>query len=344
MNTSPASAPGPGARSEPLVDVHHHWTPDAHFHGAERWLRPGEEVRRADGVLELYRDGLCVLPNQTELLYRADAKLAAMDAANIRTAVLHGGNWIEWLTMENCRQFNDATAELVRRYPDRFVGLAHVPAVAPGALDEMARGVQELGFRGIAIGCHLVPERLMLDAPAMRPFWQRADALGVPIVMHPTLPLEYEMLADYNLINSVGRTYSVTVAVMRLLLSGLMDEYPNLRFVLPHLGGTFFALRERLVERHLMLGGDESARPRLVAAMERFYFDTAPGLWPASAVRHAVEQLGAEHVLFGSDYPIQANFMEAAVAALRGAGFTPAVEHQVGRANATRLFGLGADN
>ena len=339
------STPPPSASpsiEQLLIDVHHHWMPEEHYHGVERWLRPGEEARRANGVLEIYRDNLCVLPNLTTLMYRADAQLEAMDTVGVQTAVLHAANWLEWLTMDNCRTFNDGMAAVVRRYPERFVGLAHVPPLGAGSLDEMTRCVQELGFRGVAVGCHLVPEGLPLDAPALRPFWKRVEELDVPVVVHPSLPLEYEMLRDYELIVSIGRMYSVTVAVMRLLLSALLEEFPKLRFVLPHLGGSFFALRERLLERHLMFGDEnfEPKRARLNAALERCYFETGPALWKPISIRHAVDQFGPEHVLFGSDYPIHQSFLERAANTLRDANFDTAVRRQVGHDNAARLFGL----
>ena len=342
MSAQPGASGGARSAEDLLIDVHHHWMPEAHYHGAERWLRAGEELRRSDRGFEIYRDGGCVLPTLTELMYRADAQLEMMDAVGVQTAVLHAANWIEWLTMENCRSFNDGVAEVVRRYPGRFVGLAHVPPLGAGGLDEMARCVQELGFRGVAVGCHLVPDGITLDAPELGPFWQRVEALDVPVVVHPTLPVEAHMLADYGMITSIGRMYSVTVAVMRLLLSGLLDEHPRLRFVLPHLGGCFFALRERLVDRHLIFGQPdaEEKRGRVERAMERLYFDTAPSMWSAESLRHAVAQLGAERVVFGSDYPIHERFLDWGVSAFRAAGFDAAVRRQVGHDNAARLFGL----
>jgi len=330
--------------SDPLVDVHHHWMPAEHFHGAERWLRPNEEARRTDGVLDIYRDGQRVFPNMREILYRIDDQLATMDRVGVRTAVLCTANWMEWTTMANCRTVNDGLAEVVRRYPDRFVGLAHVPPVEDGALDELKRCVQELGFRGVAVGAYLVPEQLQLDAPELRPFWRQVDALDVPVVVHPsTLPQEWAMLRDYDLTRSVGRAYNVTVATMRLLMSGLLDELPRLRFVMPHLGGTFYALGDRYLGSYFDFGTPEveRERERLRKARERLYFDTAPPHWPVASLRHAVEQLGPEHVLFGSDYPIQESFLERAVRLFEAADFDAPVRQQVGWQNAQRLFGLG---
>ena len=339
---SAATPAQPDSVAELLIDVHHHWMPEDHYHHIDQWLRPGETTRRSERGVEIWRDGGNVLPTLNATIYRADAQLAVMDTWGIQSAVLHAANWIEWLTMENCRGFNDAMAAVVRRYPDRFVGLAHVPPLGAGGLDEMTRCVQELGFRGVAVGCHLVPEGMPLDAPEMRPFWARVAALDVPVVVHPTLPIESHMLADYGMISSIGRMYSVTVAVMRLLLGGLLDEYPNLKFVLPHLGGCFFALRERLVDRHLMFGQADAQEKagRVARAEQRLYFDTAPSMWTPAALRHAVAQLGADHVAFGTDYPIHESFIERGVTAFRAADFPAPIRRQVGHDNAAQLFGL----
>ena len=74
--------------------------------------------------------------------------------------------------------------------------------------------------------------------------------------------------------------------------------------------------------------------------MERLYFDTAPSMWSAESLRHAVAQLGAERVVFGSDYPIHERFLDWGVSAFRAANFDAAVRRQVGHDNAARLFGL----
>ena len=217
-----------------LIDVHRHWLPAEHFDDVERWLTRGEWVHRYDdGALEIHRGNICVFPRRTAILSREDDQLQAMDALGVQSAVLSVGNWLEWLDLEGCRTVNDGLARVVQRYPDRFVGLAHVPALAPGALDELTRCMEELGFPGVMVICHFVREALPLDASAVRPFWQKVEALNARVVIHPaTLPLEYfaglpperAMLVEHNLDKSVGRAHSVTVAVMRLLLGNLMDD------------------------------------------------------------------------------------------------------------------------
>jgi uncharacterized protein len=337
-----------------LIDVHHHWLPAEHFDDVERWLYPGERVHRYDdGALEIHRGSICVFPRRTAILSREDDQLQAMDDLGVQSAVLSVGNWLEWLDLDGCRTVNDGLGRIARRYPDRFVGLAHVPALAPGALDELTRCIEELGFPGVMVICHFVREALPLDAPAVRPFWRKVEALNARVVIHPaSLPLEYSaelpperaILREHDLDKSVGRAHSVTVAVMRLLLGDLMDEFPRLQFVVPHLGGGFFAMGQRMLGTSLSHGaGDREAnRAAVLRRAERLYFDTAPPQWPAASLRHAVEQLGAEHVLFGSDYPIQDSYLANAVRMFEDAGFDERTRRLVGWENTARLFGLPA--
>src|SRR4051794_18900208 len=154
----------------PLVDVHHHWLPAAEYYDAERRMRPGEEARRGGEALDIYRDGIRVWPNMRDLLHRADAQVAEMDAVGVRVAVLSAALWIEWLDPESSRRIDDGLGALVRQYPDRLVGLVHVHPLQEGALDELRRGVEELGLRGVAITTHVEPEGIQLDAPELRPF------------------------------------------------------------------------------------------------------------------------------------------------------------------------------
>src|SRR4051794_26329291 len=151
-----------------LIDVHHHWLPAEQFGEVERWLFPGERVHHYDdGSLEIHRGSICVFPRRNDILSREDDQLRVMDELGVQTAVLSTGNWLEWLDLDGCRTVNDGLARVVRHSPDRFVGLAHVPPLAPGALDELTRYVEELGFPGVMSIVHLVREVLPLDAPAL---------------------------------------------------------------------------------------------------------------------------------------------------------------------------------
>ena len=165
----------------------------------------------------------------------------------------------------------------------------------------MKRCIQELGFRGVAVGAYLVPEQLQLDAPELRPFWRQVDALDVPVVVHPsTLPQEWAMLRDYDLTRSVGRAYNVTVAVMRVLMSGLLDELPHLRLVMPHLGGTFYALGDRYLASYFDFGHRRGrARTRAAAQGARaavFRHGAAPLAGRFVAARRGAARGGARAI------------------------------------------------
>src|SRR5918998_1665111 len=254
------------------------------------------------GTIGLFR-GRSMLFWVNEQISSVERLIANLDRAGIERAVLSVSNWIEWLDLAMCREVNDAMHELKRRYPDRIVTLAHVPIGEDGALDELERAVS-LGVSGVFTIVHLSRKGWSLDHPALAPFYARVNELGLPIVVHPACePLEYVEstppgrlpLSEHDLLTCYGRPYNTTVSLLRLLLSDLTDRFARLRFIYPHLGGSFGVMKERILSRYY----DSGMRERLERRLAHFWFDTAPPRWSKAEYRCALEQLGAERIVFG---------------------------------------------
>jgi predicted TIM-barrel fold metal-dependent hydrolase len=328
----------------PIIDVHHHWMPPDHALDLQRVAQPGQTVRELrPGTMGLFR-GDSMLFWCNEQISSVDRLITNLDRARVSRAVLSVSNWIEWLDEKMCAEVNDAMHAVKRRFPDRVLTLAHVPVGEPGALDELERTLS-LGVCGVFSTVHLPRLGWSLDHPALDPFYQRVNALGLPIVLHPACePLEYVTttprerlpLSEHDLLTCYGRPYNTTVAVLRLLLSDLLDRFPRLRFICPHFGGSYAMMKERILSRYYDLGMREALDRR----ERQLFFDTAPPRWSRAQCRCAVDTLGIDRIMFGSDHPIEADYVDRAVRLIDSDWFSEAERARICHANAKEFFGL----
>lgn len=207
------------------------------------------------------------------------------------------------LGAELSRMVNDRLAEIVAKWPDRFVGLGTVPLQNVDlAVAELERCVRQLGLRGVEInpsvnGMDLTDPRLNLER-----FFVKARELDIVIFMHPIGFTHGERLMDHYFNNVIGNPLETTVATSHLIFDGVMERNPGLKIVLPHAGG-FLA--------HYWARMDHAwrARPdcRTVikkapsSYLEKFYFDTIT--FDPEMLRNLVDRYGPERVLLGTDYP-----------------------------------------
>jgi aminocarboxymuconate-semialdehyde decarboxylase len=147
---------------------------------------------------------------------------------------------------EIARRTNDAYAELIARYPRRFKALASIPMDVPDeASKELARSLDELKLQGVLLLSHIRGKPL--TDPRFRPFFQEADRRSLFVLIHPMLPVGMaEQLKDYVLGPLVGFPFDSTLAVARMCFDGLFRDFPNVRFLVPHLGGAIPYLLPRL--------------------------------------------------------------------------------------------------
>jgi len=318
-----------------VVDAHHHWIPSDHARFTERYVREGERVTRDRGQIAIARDGVQV-SRIAEIGPDVDAHLRDMASAGVDAAIFSLGLWMEWLTLAMAKEANDELAEIQRRHRGRILGLAHVPPLDEGTERELRRAVRELGLVGVNLTTHW--RGRYLDDPAFRPLLRTIAELDVPIVIHASaLPGECRVAHEYGLGPLLGRAVDQLTAITRLVASGALEELPTLRIVAPHLGGGFFALRRRVG-----LGVPGSSVTRHAAGLARVWFDTAPAGWEPAELALAVANLGADHVVFGSDYPVQGDWLASAVAALGAAPIDDAARAAVMGGNAAALFRIDA--
>jgi 2,3-dihydroxybenzoate decarboxylase len=255
----------------------------------------------------------------------AELRLAAMDRAGIDVSVLslispgvqaerdHGK------AVREARRANDVLAAEIARHPTRYAGFAHLPMQEPvAAAAELARCVNELGFKGALINGH--SNGVYLDDARYLPFWERVAALDVPVYLHPVhMPVRPPVLDGYpGLAASLwGWTAETGGHALRLVLSGLFDRFPGLAVILGHMGETLPYVLWRLDSR-FKIYKPKVALERLPSDyIRRNFFATTAGACQHEALTCAIAALGADRVMFSVDYPMEdsveaAHFIETA--------------------------------
>ncbi|HET7011252.1 MAG TPA: amidohydrolase family protein [Anaerolineales bacterium] len=316
-----------------VIDAHHHWMPPDHLHAVEKFMRGGDAIRRKDGTLSVLRNGVPVHNMDEALIANVDAQIADMDDAGVDVAVLSLGLWLEWITsLPLARAVNDELAEIQRRSGGRFIGCAHVPPLADGAQAELVRAVRDLGLGGVNLNTHV--QGKYLHHPDFRPVLRTIADLDVPVVLHASTnaPVVSSLEGDGTMLSRVMDQTALTVY---LISSGLLEELPALRFIIPHMGGSFFAIRKRIG-----FGYWKSPLTPHAGALERMWFDTAPGVWDPIDIAYCVGNSGARRTVFGTDYPTFQPWMKRAAEVARAAVLSMEHRDALMGGNAAELFHL----
>jgi predicted TIM-barrel fold metal-dependent hydrolase len=249
------------------------------------------------------------------------------------------------IAAEFARIANDEMAELVRRFPDRFVGFAAALPLSDveEALRELDRAITQLGALGAQMYTNVLGAPL--DDPRFEPLFTRLEEAGRAVWLHPTRSAAWadyptETASDYGLWWSLGWPYETAAALARLVYSGHMERHPR-QLVIAHHGG---GMTPHFSARLAMGPGYRQVKDTLplppLDYFRRFHVDTA--LFGAPhAVRCVLEFFGPQHVFFGTDMPLGlANAVEATMADIDAAGLSDEDRAAVYAGNATRLLKL----
>jgi len=280
-----------------------------------------------------------------------DRRIADMDAAGIDVQVLSlTSPGVEQLDATEAvalaRAANDQLADAVGRHPSRFVGFAALPTAAPDtAADELERTTRDYGFKGALINGHI--RGRYLDDRFFWPILERAEALQVPLYLHPTPPPKPVIDASYTgnfapvvttLLATAAWGWHVETAnhVLRLILSGAFDRYPRLRLVIGHLGECLPFMLPRL---DLGLPPDVTKLDRSVGSYlrENVHY-TFSGFNYTSTFLDLLLQVGGDRIMFSTDYPYGS--MAQARTFLDQLPVSPADKERIAHGNAERLLRL----
>jgi aminocarboxymuconate-semialdehyde decarboxylase len=256
--------------------------------------------------------------------------LEEQDRAGVDMVVLCP--WVNLLGRETARQ-NEGLAAIVGA---RVAALGTANLERPDELVELMRDGRLSGVEVAASvdGDYLGHERF--DG-----FWAAAEETGAVVFVHPTTRgFGIEALNDYYLWNTAGNPLETTITAAHLVMAGVLERHRNLRLLLAHAGGAILALRGRLRHSHTF---QPEARSRLgespVDSIRRFYLDTVTH--DPTLLRAAIDFVGADHVLLGSDYPFDMG-LERPAEPVRELGLDPADEALVLGGNALRLLDRGS--
>jgi aminocarboxymuconate-semialdehyde decarboxylase len=198
------------------------------------------------------------------------------------------------------RECNDEVAALVAHDPKRFAGLAIVPLQdVDAAIAELER-TMAAGFRGVMIGDHV--NGRTFDEPDYRPFFQSAERLGAIVFLHQASPtLVTKRQKRFHLPNTVGNPTERILSFAALVFGGVMDAFPGLQVVLGHGGGYTCFGTGRLDWGWQWRDEAHTTDQPPSSYLGRFWYDCITHSEPA--LRFVIDQVGAERVLFGTDYP-----------------------------------------
>ena len=287
------------------IDVHAHWYPQA-------WLAllakygpaEGVEWREIEGKGPQFKVGHLTTGPAGPRFVDLDARLAAMDEQGVAVHALSLSQpMVYWAGSELGNrlaiEYNDQLARAHAAHPQRLVGLATLPMQAPElALREVERAARLPGIRGFYLATRVL-ERELSD-PAFFPVYERIEALGLPIFLHPVTVIGHERLARHYLTNLLGNPFESAIAAAHLIFGGVLDGFPGLVIVLPHAGGAFPWLAGRLHRGWEKRADLKHIEHGPIEYLRRFYYDTIG--YSDNVVEYLVRHIGADRVMMGSDY------------------------------------------
>ncbi len=331
------------------IDIHSHIYPETYLQALKARETP-PRVHSAGGQrrLVLYPDqeaqphpnAALVTPKFTTI----EEKLRDQDSSGIQTSIISLGNpWFDFLPAEGpfdlVSRTNDEMAAACAAHPGRLRFLAAIPTSSiQAAILELVRVARVPSVAGFIIGTRF--GNTWLDDDLVMPFWEQAGNLGLPVFLHPHYGIGGEDMRSHghNFRTSLGYPYETGVAAARLLYSGILGLFPDLRIILAHAGGALPYLLGRLEAYGGPIGGNQTDAISLVDQFRRFYFDTIT--YSPAALKLLIELAGCERLLFGTDHPYSARDACHLRDQLHLSGLDQTQIQQVLVENARRLFNL----
>ncbi|MCL5962425.1 MAG: amidohydrolase [Chloroflexi bacterium] len=317
------------------VDAHCHWYPQEYLKEIETL---GGDSLADRAWRKIMTDKVAVTPS----MWSVEDRLADMDASGIDVQVLSLS--IPNVYFEDAAKSlylaqvaNDCYAELSRKYPDRFIGLASVPLTSPeAAVDELRRAIDQLGLRGLALGANV--RGRPLNSEEFLPLYEEADRRNLVIFIHPMIPAGIEIMERYDLAASTGYLFDSTIAITGMVFRGIFERFKNITMLLPHLGAVIPYTIGRI---------DASFRTRPECRQhlssppseyfKRFYYDTVNSHVPA--LRCAADTFGADRLLLASDHPFALGKISQIISAIEALGLGEEREAMIFGGTAMRIFG-----
>ena len=291
------------------IDVHAHLTPQCFWQATEKggdWHTLRREKDERGQEVAIVGGRRQVLPPRAK--WTPEERLADMDSLGVDVHVVspyvgfYNYQLDTKLATATARATNDEIASMTRAWPTRFAGLGTLPMQdVKASIDELERCVTQLGLKGAEINDHV--NGRTLDEPEFRPFWKAADQLDALVFFHQGgETLVSPRTQRYHLPNTVGNLVDRAVTFATLVSGGVMDECPNLKIVLGH-GGGYTCYGIGRMDRGWQVRSEARANIQQPPStyLRRFYYDCI--VYTESALRFLIDTVGADRVVFGTDWP-----------------------------------------
>ena len=343
-----------------IVDIDMHWHPESVFSDKSLLNAYIRSTKAAGQFVELRdipgtkkQQMVVCQPEGVENLNLADVfvgvedRLKAMDEAGVDKGILRICCFQQWMNLELLKRVNNLMADYIKQYPGRFLGTAAVPPWGDEeSLDELKRCIYDLGFVAVLSASHYGTR--YLDEKEFRKYFKAIDKLGVPILVHHTpLPLDCNSILKYgNLRRLYGRCQEQMTSTGRIIYSDLLEECPNLKIIPTQMAGAFFAYTSLMLPEESNIKEDvqrfdtEQGKIRKYLKNNIYFNITTPTGWSKNHLEFAVKELGAEHILFGTSYPVRREWLIKGVDHIRSLNISEQEKDLILGGNAQKLFNL----
>ena len=292
------------------IDIHAHLVPRSLWRAADagkEWY--GYRHEPGEGLGTMLGNGKLTQFNSAKVRFTPEERLKDMDArvVDVQVVSIHTAFFGYHLDLAQgralARDVNDEIASMARQWPRRFAGLATLPVQdVKAAIGELERAVTVLGLKGAELDTVVNGENW--DEPKFLPLFKAAEAMGAVLFFHPQPQHNFmmERTTRYGLFNSLGVIVEDAIVVAMLIFGGVLDACPDLKVCIAHGGGPACYAMGRLDRgwQGTPAGGRHIQQPPSTY-QRRLYYDSVTG--NEAALRFLLDQVGADRVVLGSDWP-----------------------------------------
>ena len=322
-----------------IIDFHNHFYPAEYVEAIKKGPSNVQVTYDADDnpLLHYPGDYNILVPGHRDIDFREKE----LEKAGVDMQVLTfttPGTQIETpeRSVELAQMVNDGFAKIMDENSKRFTALATLPMNVPDASSaELERAFRDLGFRGVMVYSNI--NGVALSDSRFWPIYEKANELNAVFYIHPNFPVGVEAMTEYWLMPLVGFTFDTTLAAAKLVFSGVAEKFPNIKWILAHLGGAIPYLAERLDRGYFAF---KECREYISQPpseyLRKFYYDSVN--FDIKALKLAVDFAGADHILAGSDYPHQIGSLEQMVESIKNLGISEDEKASILGGNAKKLL------
>lgn len=287
-----------------IIDVQAHIAPERYLQFLSKRSNVPYVTKVKDGYEFKYGPDSSYFISKSS--YDVDDKLAAMDRAGIQTQLLSiiipGAEIVDGLaSVELSKMINDELAEIIAKYPNRFIALATLPLQnIEASILEMERAITKLKFKGVMLFSNINGKSL--SDKSNWPLFEAIQNYEIPLFMHPTRPVMVNEVKEYGLEAIVGYMFDTSLAAIKMVFCGLFDKFPNLKLVLPHAGGVLPYLFGRIDYQSSIIPDSRKDIEKIPSEYIKSFYTDCVCMSPET-LKFVYNIYGPDRLLFASDFP-----------------------------------------